>query len=206
MLSGPVTTVPLLFFGGATRRLRLSTMGFIQYLSPSLQFLLAVLVFGEPFSSPQVLSFACIWTAILIYVLDSLRRAQQDRIEVVEPDRRRGVEYDRVAKALPLPRPSVDFCPNLRRAFLFWVPYGSDRTEPIAARRRLRHCGLRSLGIDPAVLQVGGAGRPPEVLAHRAWWSFALLAICVYLLGRWNDLWRRLHDGKAASMLAMTAC
>ena len=86
ILSGPVTTVPLLFFGGATRRLRLSTMGFIQYLSPSLQFLLAVLVFGEPFSSPQVLSFACIWTAILIYVLDSLRRAQQDRVEVVEPD------------------------------------------------------------------------------------------------------------------------
>ena len=86
ILSGPVTTVPLLFFGGATRRLRLSTMGFIQYLSPSLQFLLAVLVFSEPFSSPQVLSFACIWTAILIYVLDSLRGAQQDRIEVVEPD------------------------------------------------------------------------------------------------------------------------
>jgi chloramphenicol-sensitive protein RarD len=86
MLSGPVTTVPLLFFGGAARRLRLSTMGFLQYLSPSLQFLLAVFAFGEPFSSPQVLSFACIWTAILIYTLDSLRSAQRDRVEVVEPD------------------------------------------------------------------------------------------------------------------------
>ena len=61
-------------------------MGFIQYLTPSLQFLLAVLAFGERFSSPQVLSFACIWTAILIYLLDSLRGAQQDRMEVVEPD------------------------------------------------------------------------------------------------------------------------
>lgn len=87
MLSGPVTTVPLLFFGGATRRLRLSTMGFLQYLSPSLQFLLAVFVFGELFSLPQVLSFACIWTAVLIYMVDSLRGAQQSpRMEVVEPD------------------------------------------------------------------------------------------------------------------------
>ena len=51
-----------------------------------LTFILAVFVFGEPFSSPQVLSFACIWTAILIYIFDSLRSAQQDRIEVVEPD------------------------------------------------------------------------------------------------------------------------
>ena len=46
---------------------------------------------------------------------------------------------------------------------------------------------------------------PPEVLAHRAWWSFALLAVCVYFLGRWNDLWQRLHDGKAVGMLATSA-
>ena len=54
MLSGPVTTVPLLFFGEAARRLRLSTMGFLQYISPTLQFLLAVVVFGEPFSKTQL--------------------------------------------------------------------------------------------------------------------------------------------------------
>jgi len=86
MLSGPITTVPLLFFGAAARRLRLSTMGILQYLSPTLQFLLAVVAFREPFSSAQLLSFACIWTAILIYATDSLRAAQEYRIEVLEPD------------------------------------------------------------------------------------------------------------------------
>ena len=86
MLSGPITTVPLLFFGAAARRLRLSTMGILQYLSPTLQLLLAVLVFGEPFSTAQLLSFACIWTAIVIYATDSLRAARQYRIEVLQPD------------------------------------------------------------------------------------------------------------------------
>jgi len=86
MLSGPVTTVPLLFFGAATKRLRLSTLGILQYLSPTLQFLLAVLVFREPLSSAQLLSFACIWTAILLYVTDSLRLAREGQIEIIEPD------------------------------------------------------------------------------------------------------------------------
>jgi len=67
MLSGPVT-------------------GILQYLSPTLQFLLAVAVFGEPFSSAQMMSFGCIWTAVLIYTLDALRAAREYRIEVVEPD------------------------------------------------------------------------------------------------------------------------
>jgi chloramphenicol-sensitive protein RarD len=86
MLSGPITSVPLLFFGAAARRLRLSTMGFLQYLSPTLQFLLAVLAFGEPFSAPQLLSFACIWAAVLIYAVDSVTAARQYRVEVLEPD------------------------------------------------------------------------------------------------------------------------
>ena len=86
MLSGPVTTVPLLFFGAAARRLRLTTMGIVQYLSPTLQFLLAVVVFGEPFSRAQLLSFACIWTAVVIYVVDSLRTMRTYPLAVVEPD------------------------------------------------------------------------------------------------------------------------
>ena len=86
MLSGPVTTVPLLFFVAAARRLRLATLGILQYLAPSLQFLLAVVAFGEPFSSAQLLSFGCIWTAILIYTLDALRAAQRPAIAVLEPD------------------------------------------------------------------------------------------------------------------------
>jgi chloramphenicol-sensitive protein RarD len=76
-LSGPVTTVPLLFFGGAARRLRLSTMGILQYLSPSLQFTLAVVVFGEPFSGVQLASFGLIWTAVAVYTADSLRAVRR---------------------------------------------------------------------------------------------------------------------------------
>lgn len=86
MLSGPLTTVSMLLFGGATRRLPLSKLAFIQYLTPSLQFLVAVVAFGETFSLAQLLSFACIWTAIAIYCVDSVHSAQQDRIPVVEPE------------------------------------------------------------------------------------------------------------------------
>ena len=71
-LSGVVTTVPLICFGQAARRLRLSTLGFLQYLSPSLAFLLAVGLFGEPFTPVQVTSFACIWTALALYSVDSV--------------------------------------------------------------------------------------------------------------------------------------
>jgi chloramphenicol-sensitive protein RarD len=88
-LSGPVTTIPLLFFGGAARRLRLSTMGILQYLSPTLQFTLAVVAFGEPFKPAQIASFACIWAGIIIYTADSLRAVRQAKMAaemtVVEP-------------------------------------------------------------------------------------------------------------------------
>ena len=84
-LSGPVTTIPLLFFGAAARQLRLSTMGILQYLSPTLQFLLAVVAFREPFSMAQIVSFGCIWTAIAIYTADSYRAVRQDRLALVEP-------------------------------------------------------------------------------------------------------------------------
>ena len=84
-LSGPVTVMPLLFFGAAARRLRLSTMGVLQYLSPTLQFLLAVLVFREPFSAAHIASFACIWTGIAIYTADSFRAMRQARLALVEP-------------------------------------------------------------------------------------------------------------------------
>jgi len=84
-LSGPVTTIPLLFFGAAARQLRLSTMGILQYLSPTLQFLLAVVAFQEPFSAAQIVSFGCIWTAIGIYTADSYRAVRQDRLALVEP-------------------------------------------------------------------------------------------------------------------------
>jgi chloramphenicol-sensitive protein RarD len=70
-LAGPVTALPLLMFAGAARRLRLSTMGFIQYISPTCQFLLAVFAFGEPFTRVQAVSFSLIWAALAVFSVDS---------------------------------------------------------------------------------------------------------------------------------------
>jgi chloramphenicol-sensitive protein RarD len=71
-LSGVITAVPLLLFGAAVRRLSLSTLGFLQYVGPSLQFLIAVFVFREPISGFKLLSFALCWLAIAVYVADSV--------------------------------------------------------------------------------------------------------------------------------------
>ena len=73
LLSGVVTAVPLVCFGEAARRLPLSTLGFLQYLGPSLQLVLAVLVFGEPFRPAQQVGFGCIWAALLLVSLDTVR-------------------------------------------------------------------------------------------------------------------------------------
>lgn len=71
-LCGPMTAVPLLCFGAALRRLRLSTMGFLQYIGPTLQFLVALCVFHEPLDRGRLGSFALCWLAIGVYVADSL--------------------------------------------------------------------------------------------------------------------------------------
>ena len=75
-LAGPVTTVPLLLFAYAARSLRLSTVGLMQYISPTLQFFIAVLAFKEPFDSTRLLAFGAIWIALLIYSLDAYRSNQ----------------------------------------------------------------------------------------------------------------------------------
>lgn len=85
-LSGLATSIPLLFFAAAAQRLRLSTLGIVQYLSPTLQFLLAVLAFGELFTQAQIVSFGFIWAAVLLYTLDSLHAARQSHLDLVEPD------------------------------------------------------------------------------------------------------------------------
>lgn len=65
--SGIVTAIPLLAFAGAARRLRLSTVGFLMYINPTIQFLIALLVFSEPLSPEKLTSFIMIWTALAIY-------------------------------------------------------------------------------------------------------------------------------------------
>jgi chloramphenicol-sensitive protein RarD len=77
LLAGPVTAIPLLFFAGAARRLPLSTLGFLQYVSPTLQFLLAVLAYREPLDGPRLVAFALIWTALAIFAVHTGRTSRR---------------------------------------------------------------------------------------------------------------------------------
>lgn len=71
--AGVVTALPLIWFASAARRLRLATVGLFQYIAPSLALGLAVLVYGEPFTSAHAVAFGCIWTALVLYSLELLR-------------------------------------------------------------------------------------------------------------------------------------
>ncbi len=71
--TGVFTAVPLLFFNLGARRINLSTVGLMQYIAPSGMFLLAVFVYGEPFTVVQGWTFALIWAALALYSIDSLR-------------------------------------------------------------------------------------------------------------------------------------
>ena len=73
VLAGPLTAIPLLWFTGAARRLPLSTLGFLQYLAPSLQFLLAVFVYGEPLDGARLVAFGLIWAALAVFAYSTLR-------------------------------------------------------------------------------------------------------------------------------------
>ena len=89
MAGGVVTCVPLLLFAAAARRLRLATLGFLQYLAPTIQFLLAVFLFGEHLSTTKLVALGFIWTAVAIYAIDSLRvlKSERDarRAQMLEP-------------------------------------------------------------------------------------------------------------------------
>ncbi|MBN7768705.1 EamA family transporter RarD [Marinobacter daepoensis] len=65
--SGVVTAIPLLAFAGAARRLTLSTVGFLMYINPTIQFLIALLVFEEPLGQETLMSFVMIWVALALY-------------------------------------------------------------------------------------------------------------------------------------------
>ncbi len=74
IVSGLVTAVPLTLFAYGVRRIPLSTVGLLQYIAPSLQLLVAVLLFGEPFTHVQKIGFGLIWAALLLYMADGLLR------------------------------------------------------------------------------------------------------------------------------------
>lgn len=79
LLAGPVTVIPLLCFALAARRLPLSTIGFMQFLAPTLQFLMGV-YYGEELTTPHLICFGFIWAAVILFSADALRsgvRAKQ---------------------------------------------------------------------------------------------------------------------------------
>lgn len=74
ILSGVATSVPLLLFAHGARRISFITVGLLQYITPTLTFLLGCLVYGEEFRPSHVLGFTCIWLALALYTFDGLRR------------------------------------------------------------------------------------------------------------------------------------
>jgi chloramphenicol-sensitive protein RarD len=68
--AGPITAIPLALFAAGARRMRLSTLGFLQYLSPSITLLLAIFGFGEPFTRLDALAFGCVWAALVLVALE----------------------------------------------------------------------------------------------------------------------------------------
>ncbi len=74
--SGVVTSLPLLLFAAAARRLRLATIGFLQYLTPTMHFLIAVAFYREPFTTANMASFGFIWLGLGLYSLHALKAAR----------------------------------------------------------------------------------------------------------------------------------
>ncbi|MCS7011766.1 MAG: EamA family transporter RarD [Anaerolineales bacterium] len=65
--AGPITSIPLLMFAAAAQRIPLSMLGIIQYIAPTLQFLLGIFAFREPFTHAQLIGFSIVWTALLLF-------------------------------------------------------------------------------------------------------------------------------------------
>ncbi|MBP1702922.1 MAG: putative rane protein [Chloroflexi bacterium] len=80
VFTGVVTAVPLLLFGAAARSINLSLLGLLQYIAPTCQFLIGVLIYNEPFTQARLIGFSIIWAALFLYWLESFlahRRASR---------------------------------------------------------------------------------------------------------------------------------
>lgn len=82
--AGVVTAIPLLLFAGAANQVPLSTLGVLQYLTPTMQFVLGVLVLREPMPAPRLAGFALVWLALAVFTADGLRRHRRQLAEAAE--------------------------------------------------------------------------------------------------------------------------
>ena len=78
MLAGVITTIPLVLFNMATRALRLTVVGIMQYITPSMSFSIGVLVYGEPLGRVQMATFGLIWLALAIFTIDGISRQKRE--------------------------------------------------------------------------------------------------------------------------------
>ena len=76
-LAGPITAIPLLLFGAAARRVPLAWMGFMQYVSPTIQLLVGVLILNEPMPLQRLLGFVLVWVGLVVLAIDVIRSERQ---------------------------------------------------------------------------------------------------------------------------------
>jgi len=81
ILGGPVTALPLFWFGIAATRVPLSTLGFMQYFAPTIQLLIGIFIFGEAFHSAYMVSFGLVWTGLAIYTYSLIRALKSRKVE-----------------------------------------------------------------------------------------------------------------------------
>ena len=74
-----MTTLPLVLFAAAVQRIPLSMIGILQFIAPTIQFLLGVLVYEEPFSHQQLVAFAFVWSAVIVFVAEGILSRSQQR-------------------------------------------------------------------------------------------------------------------------------
>jgi chloramphenicol-sensitive protein RarD len=79
LLAGPITAVPLLFFAAGARRIPFATLGLLQYVGPSLQLLIGVQIYGEPFDADKLIAYSAIWVALAIFSIDGLWQWRSSR-------------------------------------------------------------------------------------------------------------------------------
>jgi len=79
LLAGPITAVPLLFFAAGARRIPFATLGILQYVGPSLQLLIGVRLYGEPFEANKLIAYGAIWIALAIFSIDGLLQWRSSR-------------------------------------------------------------------------------------------------------------------------------
>ena len=84
-LSGLVTAVPLLAFGAAASRVTLTTLGLLQYLAPTIQFVLGVTLFGEPLPLAKLVGFLLVWSGLALFTADLVRSSRARRLAVAAP-------------------------------------------------------------------------------------------------------------------------